>query len=290
MKEEIIDKISKAKKLEDVIDTSKFKDEFNSLMKEIHPDVCNLPGANEAVQTLNSWKDYFENGKRYKDDAGVFKTNGYWADFLDPSKNLNWSVENYRLFTQLQDQASKHFVKYLPKECKLLQDGSYRFIFDKRSIPLSGLELPQEHVNWVLNRLLEYSSYLAETGFSHMGLNPESVFIVPETHGIQVCSFYHLTRLDRKVGTISAKYKNWYPSGLFSYKMATSDVDVNMSKRIAAYLLGDKSGAGTKFRKTHNEDFVNFILTHHNTPYTALMAYKELLAKNFKKEFHNLTI
>lgn len=286
----IIEKISSASKIEDILSVEDFKNEFNNIIKEIHPDVCSLDGASEATKKMLLWKDIFENGKEYKNDVGTFITNGYWVEFKSKEKNHSWSIENYRLFKQLKDKASENFKKYIPKEGVLTSDGTVKYTFDKRAVPLSGLVLPQEHVNWVLNRLLEYCAYLSEIGFSHCGLNPESVFIVPETHGIQICSFYHLTRLGNRIGTISGKYINWYPNEIFYTKTATPKIDIECSKKIASYLLGDTSGSGIKFRKTHNEDFVNFIVRQDENAYKALIFYKELLKKNFKKEFHLLTI
>lgn len=287
---QLIEKILTSTKVEDIISVTDFNKEFNAIIKEIHPDICSLDGAVQATIQMNKWKNHFENGSVYKDDVCEIKTNYYWAEFTPTSKNLNWSIENYRLFKQLKSDTDIHFQKYLPSEGKLLSDGTFRFEFDKRAIPLSGLTLSQEHVNWILNRLLEYCAYLSEIDFVHCGLNPESVFIVPETHGIQICSFYHLTRVNNKVGTVSGKYKNWYPHELFTDKIATPLIDLECSKKIAAYLLGDKSGSGVKFKKTHNEDFINFIVSQHDGAYKCLTDYKELLRKNFKKQFHILTV
>lgn len=287
---EIIDKIKTASKIEDVLSISDFKTEFNNIIKEIHPDVCSLDGASEATKKMLLWKEIFENGKEYKNDVGTFVTNGYWVEFKSTEKNHSWSIENYRLFKQLKDTTSENFKRYIPKDGILASDGIIKYTFDKRAIPLSGLTLPQEHVNWVLNRLLEYCAYLSQLGFSHCGLNPESVFIVPETHGIQVCSFYHLTRLGNRIGTLSGKYINWYPNEIFATKTAVHKIDIECSKKIASYLLGDTSGSGIKFKKTHNEDFINFIVTQDENAYKALTFYKGLLKKNFKKEFHLLTI
>lgn len=290
--QEAISKIELAKKLEDVLDVNNFKASFNEISKLIHPDICKLTGAAEAMSKMGSWKEFFENGKEFKDDISTYRGNGYSLHMNKSDEpNFGWSLENYRLFMELKNNADKNFQKYLPKEMKLLVDGSVEIVFDKRSIPLSGLQLPQEHVNWILNRLLEYSTYLASLGFSHCGLTPESVFIVPETHGIQVCSFYHLSRLGEKIGTISGKYSHWYPAEVFIDKLATQQIDIEMSKKMAAYLLGDTSGSGIRLRKTHNEDFVNFIVNQNQeTSLEVLSSYRELLAKNFKKEFHNLDI
>jgi hypothetical protein len=286
----LIDKIKKANKIEDVLNMASFKNEFIAIMKQIHPDACTDEGAVEATSKMNIWKDQYENGKPFKDDAGIFKTNGYWADFNTDLPNLKTSVENYNMFQRMKSGADVHFKKYLPKECLCLPDGTYRFVFEKRAIPLSGLQVPQEHVNWVLNRMLEYCAYLSQIGFVHCGLNPESVFIIPENHGIQVVSFYHLARKDRKISTVSGRYINWYPSHNVKTKLASPVVDIECAKRIAAYLSGDPSGNGVKLRKTHNEDFINFLLTQHDNAYECLMQYQQLLRKNFKTRFYSLTI
>jgi len=286
----LIDKINKANKIEDVLDLANFKTEFNAIVKQIHPDTCTDAGAVEATSKMNIWKSQYENGKPFTDDAGIFKTNGYWADFSSTLPNLTTSVDNYRMFQQRGSDADKHFKNYLPKECRAFADGTYRFVFEKRAIPLSGLQLPQEHVNWVLNRLLEYIAWLSQSGFVHGGLNPESVFIVPENHGIQVVSFYHLAPKDRKIHTVSGRYMNWYPAQVLKTKTASPVTDLECAKRIAAYLLGDASGNAVKFRKTHNEDFINFLLTQHDNAYQCLTRYQQLLRKNFKTKFYSLTI
>lgn len=287
---DIIGRIIKAVKIEDVISVADFKNEFNAVMKEIHPDVCHAPEAPDAAAKMNHWRDEYENGKEYKDDVGTFRTNGYWAEFKSTEKNHMWSIENYRLFMDLKGETNEHFKKYIPQVGKLLSDGTFRYEFEKRTIPLSGLKLPQEHVNWILNRLLEYCSYLSEIGFSHAGLTPESVFIVPETHGIQICSFYHIARIGNKIKTISGKYRNWYPQELFTTKEAREAIDIELCKKIACYLLGEQSGSAIKLRKTNNEDFVNFLIGRDEYSYPTLSAYKDLLKKNFKKQFHSLTI
>lgn len=285
---ELIEKIKTSSKVEDVLSVASFKDDFKDIMKKIHPDVCKLAGADEAAAKMVTWKEFIESGKEYRDDIGTYRTNGYWIKFDSDEPNLQWSLENWQLLSKLNDEPKHaHFQKYIPASMLGIE---HKLVFDKRAIPLSGLSLPQEHVNWIVNRLLEYCSYLAEIGFVHCGLNPESVFIVPETHGIQIVSFYHWARIGNKVGTISGKYRSWYPTDLFDDKIATTSVDLEAVKKIGAYLLGAQSGNATQLRKTHNEDYVNFLVSHSDNAYQTLNLYKEMLAKNFKKQFHLLTI
>lgn len=286
----LITKILSANKLEDILAIGELDKEYKQIIVAIHPDRCTHSDASKASARLNEFKDLFEKGKVYKDETGDYRTNGYWVKWVSDQVCVKWSFENYDRFTKLSDDPSIHFRKYLPETYSMTGNNEYQFGFERRTVPLSGQTLPQEHVNWVLNRLLEYCAYLDQTGFSHAGLNPESVFIVPENHGIKICSFYHLTRIGSKVKTIAAKYSDWYPKELFTTKRASPTIDIELSKRIAAYLLGDKSGVGVKLRKTHNEQFVNFLLKHHDDPYQALIEYRALLAANFEKKFHILSL
>jgi hypothetical protein len=303
---EIIRKVIEAKTEAEFIDSGVFEFEDGKLspsqvkeiLKSIHPDICSLPGAAEATSKLNVWKDYFEEGKVFRDDAGEFKTNGFWLRSNNPgtddklAENIEWSIQNYDILSRSKPLESIHFRKYIPLSIAIETGAmNFEFTFEKRSVPLSGLQLPQEHVNWILNRLLEYCTYLSQYGnMSHCGLNPESVFIVPETHGIQICSFYHMTKFGNKIGTISGKYSHWYPASVFQTKIASAAIDIECSKKIAAYLLGDPSGTGVRLKKTHNEAFINFIVKQHTNAFEALEEYRAILAANFEKKFHHLSL
>ena len=291
--EQLIAKIISSHKIEDIVDVSNFKASFNKILKEIHPDLCKLPGADNAVTKMNLWKDHFQEGATYEDELGKFKTNGYWLDFESDSPALKWSVDNYKILKDKGLKANLNFVKYIPDNVEDLGSNKYRFNFKNRAIPLVSIPRPieQKHVNWIANRLFEYAAYLRSLNMSHCGFTPESVFVVPETHGIQVCSFYHMTAIDKKIGTISAKYAKWYPAEIFTKKLATPFIDVEMTKRIAAYLLGDDSGMGVKLRKTHDVEYVNFLNAFSKKePFDVMDEYKQLLAKNYKKEFHVFNI
>ena len=131
---------------------------------------------------------------------------------------------------------------------------------------------------------------MAQEGYVHCGINPESVFIVPETHGIIITSFYHLSLDDGRLRTISAKYQNWYPTEIFKEKRAKSIIDLELCKRTAAYLLGDKSGLGIKLKKTHNKDFINFLLNSHSNAFECYQAYRKMLKRNFEEKYHHLSL
>src|SRR5687767_1298946 len=104
----LIDKINKANKIEDVLNMANFKTEFNTIIKQIHPDTCTDKGAVEATSKMNIWKDQYENGRTFTDDAGVLKTNGYWAEFSSAQPNLTASVDHYNMFQQQRSDADLH--------------------------------------------------------------------------------------------------------------------------------------------------------------------------------------
>ena len=290
---ELIDLLIKSTKPSDIF-TGDWKKLYHSYSKLIHPDYNPNFLAAEAMAKMNYYKDMLENGVKYIDEAGefrVFEKKIVYAVTDDNRKLITKSVNNYKLLMAKHDKASESFQRYLPKEM-LFEKDKLIINLNDRSIPLTGQKLPQVHVNWLFSRMFEFSLYLAQNGYAHIGLNPTTVFVVPETHGIIVISFYHMSTLGKKAETISAKYKMWYPTNLFLKKIATQDIDLELCKKIALYLLGDKSAAGTKLKmdKEVNQVVLSFLLTKHQNSKDDYSQYRELLAKNFEKKFYPLNL
>ena len=285
----LIENILNAKKLEDILDVSKLKSEFDVIIKRIHPDRCPLAQAHEATSKLISLKNMFEKGKIYADDIGQYRTNGYFVEQSGDKDFLKKSLANYTKLMSRKDKSSLSFHRYLPESMEMKGDV-LRITFAHRALPLSSLQLPQEHVNWVLSRILECTAWLHEIGYVHAGITPESIFVVPETHGILITSFYHMTEIDRPLTTISAKYKHWYPASTFDTKKASPLIDIELAKKVAIGLLGDVSGSGVRLKKTHNKEFIDFVIRQHDTAYDTLKQYRELVNKLFEKKFYPLDI
>ncbi len=284
----LIEKITQAKKIAEVLDPKDLKGSYRTAVKLLHPDVCALPQAATALIRLNELKAIFEHGKLYKDDAGEMRAKEKSVSFTGLPSLLKMSHANYRKLKNLNSEAASQFHRYLPKSLEL--GGDLIANFSHRAVPLSGLTLPQKHVNWILSRMLEVCSWMAQEGYVHCGINPESVFVVPETHGVILGSFYHMSLEDGRLRTISAKYKNWYAPEIFKEKRAITTIDIELCKRTAAYLLGDKSGVGVKLRKTHNRDFIDFLLNSHTDTFECYRDYRNLLKRNFDNKFHPLSL
>jgi hypothetical protein len=284
-----IEKILKAKKLEDILDISNMKSEFDVLIKLVHPDRCSLPQAHDATSKLNMLRDAFEKGKRYTDDIGQYTTNGYFADFSGDKNFLKKSLANYTHLKSLKDPTSLKFHRYLPETMEMKGD-TLHLTFAHRAVPLYSLQLPQEHVNWILSRMLECIAWLSEIGYVHAGITPESIFVVPETHGVIFTSFYHMTEIDRLLTTISGKYTPWYPASTFDDKRAVPLIDIELAKKTAIYLMGDPSGSGIRLKKSHNKEFIDFVICQHEEAYDTFKQYRALLDKLFETKFYPLGI
>ncbi len=282
--DEFIEKIIDSVKLADIVNLDKLKENYKAAVLQIHPDRCANPKAQEATQKLNEFKDRYENGVELKDDAGKLNTNDYIVRFSGDPAALRESFDN---FTRLKKMKDELLDRFLPASMKFEGD---ELVVDIgiRALPLTNVNLPQEHVNWLMSRVLEFTSFVQQHGYSHMGINPESVYVMPDEHWVKIVSFYHMTRLGARPKTISSAYQIWYPNQLFVEQKAIEKVDSDMTKKLAIYLLGDKSGVGIRLKKTHHKEFLDFVLSSHNSSQECFVLYREMLKKNFEKKFYPL--
>jgi hypothetical protein len=286
-----INRILQAKNLSDLLGVAPGKKQYIELLKQLHPDVCRLTGANDATAKLNSlWKAY-HNAKIIMDDAGKIVHDNDELRFSGEYELLKTSRDNFRMLSSLAGKTSRHFRKYLPYSMEFIGDDLI-VKNEKRVVPLSKLTLDEVHVAWILSRVYEFIAWLHQVGYCHAGLNPDSICIVPETHGITCVSFYHLKKLDTRLTSVSNKYLNWYPSRVFSTGTADPRIDLSLARKIAIYLLGDKSGHGVVLKKIYNEELVDFLISPGNgEAFLIYDKYRKLLKKIFgKPTFHELKI
>jgi hypothetical protein len=287
---EVIKSILAAKNYTNIFpDLKNWSGLYKTYAKQIHPDVCKLPNGSDALAKLNRFKDEINNGIKHKDDAGDIICKPYSITITGTPKLLKKSLDNWKILMSYTDDGAKHFQKYLPETGQILSDGKLEFTFYDRAVPLATLGvLPHEHVNWITNRMLEIAAWISEKGFVHCGINPDSVFIMPENHGAILTSFYHMTKIDDKVTTVSGRYKNFYPLYLFTNKKAAPSIDNELIKRTATYVLGDRSGSGTKLRKTHNIEILDFLKKTDHNALASMELHKKVVKKNFETKYHIL--
>lgn len=290
---DVIEKILTSKKPQDVF-SGDWKPTYKQYLKLIHPDRCKKPYADDAMAKMNDYRDILEKGVLYTDEAGDFRVFEKEIVYEITDKNrelIQKSFDNFKILKGIKDKAALGFHRYMPDSMLKSKDKLIIKLKD-RSIPLTHHKLDQKHMNWIFSRMFEIALWFRKIGYSHMGMNPTSVFIVPETHGIIVTTFYHMTHLDTKAKTVNAKYRVWYPTTLFSEKIATQDIDLELCKKTALYILGDRSAAGTKLKrdKDVNQEVLTFLLTKHQNEIEDYQKYREILKNNFEKKFYPLDL
>lgn len=280
-------------------DLSNWKDYYIDCIKLLHPDRCTLPGVNEANAKLGEFKNILEKGMNFNDDAGKVNYKLRTVTFSGELSLLKLSLANFEKLKSLTDSASMYFKNlYLPDKMELTSDNELKVTLRANAVPLSRVhdffngQVPQKHVNWILNRVAEFAAWMEQIGYVHGGINPDSIFIIPEDHGMICTSFYHMKQSGTNMTSISAKYANFYPSYLTNgtSKEAMSQIDTENATRTAVYLLGDRTGLGSKLRSTHNNELLDFYSSVHEDAAEMMNSHKALVNKHFKKEFHILTL
>lgn len=286
-----IQTIISSTKLSDIFpNQSDWKRSFNEYVMLCHPDKNNSNEAKTAYQILMSYKDILENGIKFSDEISEITFKDNTLTFVGDRVKLKLSYDNYNSILN-SPNVPDHFHRYLPERMEL-GDGQLKVYLRERAILLHDLTLEEKHVKWALNRLLEFSSISnLIANWCHIGLNPNSVMICPESHGIQIVSFYHSRPINSKLTSAIGihPYKSWYPSDMFAHKTASFDIDLLMSKRTAMYLLGDRTGFGTTLRGKISDDFLSFLMSVENDIRDGYLQYQEFLNKS-PREFHILNI
>lgn len=293
----IVDKIIKAKWYPDICRTP---DEYKLLARRLHPDVCNDLSAHIAFARLTALKNEYEKGFVFQDEAGSYRTNYLTHCWDGDLELLKRSKANYDFMLRLaQNQfdtdSFDHFMKYVPsnltfKGDMLVYQSKHRCIPMSKVISLLPEEERNKHINWIYSRMIEFVVMLERIGFTHAGINPDSIFIIPETHAIKVATFYHATI--GRIKSINGKYKNYYPPQLFTHKEGGSYVDIQLAKKSAICGLGDSSGSGVNLKANPliNLNVLAYLMTPESVALPSMQTWRNILNMNFIKEFITLNI
>lgn len=287
-----IRKILASKKPGDIFDLKDWKTQFRDWSKHLHPDKNSDPLAHKALAVLLAYKKIIEDGVEFSDEFCpkiIFKDKV--ITFYGPMDKLKLSYDNFLKIKDTVDSVKTPFRRYLPERMELEMDCLKVHLQHDPHL-IHDIILEEKHGRWFLNRLLEYSTLLNEnSGHTHAGLTPNSVLICPEEHGIQVVSFYHLVPVNSKM--ISAvgvhPYKTWYPTDIFTTKVSVPEIDLLMSKHLATYTMGDKSGFANTLRGILSGELVDFLLSYDDTLLDGYFSYQQLLDRS-PRIYHKLTL
>lgn len=290
-----IRKILESKKPSDIFDLPNWKNQFRAWVSHLHPDKNGGvidPLANEALEKLLAYKEILEHGVKFSDEYCseiVFKDNT--ITFCGQMDKLKISHDNFHLIKDKVDPVNTPFRRYLPEKMELEADH-LKVTLQHDPYLIHDLTLEEKHGRWFLNRVLEFSTLLNQmAGYTHAGINPNSVMICPEEHGIQVVSFYHLVPVKTKMRSAIGlhPYKSWYPVDVFTTKQSVPEIDLLMSKNLATYVLGDRSGFANSLRGTVSQELVDYLLSYNDTLLGGYFEYQKILDRS-PRIYHKLTL
>lgn len=277
----LIQKILSTSQASSIFHRAHFRKDYVRILKMLHPDICPHPQASEALAKVHLWKEKMEGG--ISDDAGhIHMADAHTFVIKGQKELLQHSLEQYQALMQLKDEASLHFRRYLP-EAMYWEGDDLHVRTKEQAMSLHELRLPEQHVTWLTSRMLEFTAWLHQSGYVHAALLPESLAVVPETHGIVCLTFYHMRHKNSMLRTLSGRYAHWYPPDVFNEKRALPSIDLSLLQKTALYVLGDPSGSGVKLKKDCNEAFIDFLIQSHDEAYTTFDRYRKLLESLFGK-------
>ena len=278
--ETLIQKILSTSQASSIFHRAHFRKDYIRILKTLHPDICPLPQAGEALAKLHAWKAAMDAG--IPDDAGhIHMADEHTFVIKGEKALLQYSLEQYQALLQLKDEASLHFRRYLP-EAMYWEGDALHVRTKEKALSLYELHLPEYHVTWLTSRMLELAAWLHQSGYVHAALLPD---------GIVCLTFYHLRHKNSMLRTLSGRYAHWYPPDVFKEKRALPSIDLSLLQKTALYVLGDLSGSGVKLKKDCNEAFIDFLIQSHDEAYTTFDRYRKLLETLFgKPRFYALEI
>jgi hypothetical protein len=282
---DLIKKILSSGTIKALVDMSDYDTSCKSIIKQIHPDKCSLPNANDAFLKFMELKNLFDGGFSFDDDAGKVTIKETVIKFEGNKDLIAKSVTNYNKLYNLAKSTKDGFIQYLPE--KFTGD---EIVLNANFLSLKDTILAEEHVRWIINRLFEFSAYIEKSGYVHGGLTLDSFVVNPINHSIKVISFYHMRPINSKLETISAKYRMLYPASVFDKKLAENKIDVELVKRTGCLILGDSSSIGVKLKKTVSDALIQFLLRTSLNSIDNFYEYKKLLKDNYESKFYDLKL
>lgn len=235
---------------------------------------------------------------KHLDDAGELTHNDLTVTITGKKALLTKSLDNYKKLMSLQGENNKHFQKYIPHNIEKVSDEELKITFFEKAYPLPYIlskfnnKLDQPHVNWILSRILEFSTWLSKIGVSHNGINLDSIYVIPRNHGMVCVSFYHMSKLEEKLSSVSGRHINLYPAYNLVKKITKSNIDIVCAKRTAMMLMGDASSLGDSFVNDvhYNNELIAYLRKEDHDCLTSYNEYRAILKRFYNtKQFHELT-
>ena len=122
--------------------------------------------------------------------------------------------------------------------------GGFRHTFEAvRDAYPQGI--PPRASIWAWRRILEVLSFIHHSGMAHGAILPSHLLIQKNDHGVRLVGYSAAGRLGETLRTVSARFDSFYPQPAPGFLSLTPQLDLAMSARCIAFLLGGDPKTGT---------------------------------------------
>lgn len=115
--------------------------------------------------------------------------------------------------------------------------SGFRHTFDE-VIQAYPQGIPPQASIWVWRRILEILSFVHASGMAHGSISPAHLLVQENDHGVRLVGYSFAGRLNGKLRTIPQRYAAFYPGPAQSRSVLTTQLDLAMSARCIAAILG----------------------------------------------------
>ena len=98
--------------------------------------------------------------------------------------------------------------------------------------------IPPRASIWIWRRILEILSFMHASGMAHGAVLPAHLLVQENEHGVRLVGYSFSGRLNEKLRTVSHGYEFFYPKPAQSWSTLTAQLDLVMSARCIAVILG----------------------------------------------------
>lgn len=141
-------------------------------------------------------------------------------------------------FTQLLPQPVIHGELPTGQHVSVFRRASgFQYTFkDVMQVYPDGIS-PQASI-WVWRRILEILSFIHASGMAHGAILPVHLLVQENEHGVRLVGYAAAGQWNEKLRIISSEYESYYPKPPHSALALTAQLDLVMSARCMAAILG----------------------------------------------------
>jgi hypothetical protein len=166
-----------------------------------------------------------------------------------PEGNAHLDTERKALTTLLRATGDSTYRKYLPVLVDSFPAGGRRpqrinvFQWGSGFHTLEEVHeqhpaLDGRHLAWIFNRLLTVLGFCRRRRIVHGAVLPCHVLIDAANHGLRLVGWGHSVATGRRLGTVPARYRDWYPAEVRRHRPVGPATDLFLAARCLVYLAG----------------------------------------------------